>query len=127
MWRNAKRYYARPGDVQEPIAASAPRVYSTLLNKYYVDEFYDKAFTGRTQVGGVRLGAMGAGEAAYKLDAGLIDGGVNAAGWSTRALGILSTLWDKWIIDWLCVNGIANVTRMLSKPVRLVQWGLVQW
>jgi NADH-quinone oxidoreductase subunit L len=127
MWRNAKRFYAQPGEVREPMAASAPGAYSTLLNKYYVDEFYDKAFTGRETVDGVRLGAIGAGEAAYRLDAGVIDGGVNAAGWSTRVLGFLSTLWDKWVIDWLCVNGVANVTRMMSKPVRLVQWGLVQW
>ncbi len=41
--------------------------------------------------------------------------------------GNLSVLWDKWIIDGLFVNGIAIVTRLASYPVRLVQWGLVQW
>ncbi|HTE90169.1 MAG TPA: NADH-quinone oxidoreductase subunit L, partial [Terriglobales bacterium] len=38
----------------EPIAAAAPPVYSTLLNKYYVDEAYDYAFTGRRKVGDMR-------------------------------------------------------------------------
>jgi NADH-quinone oxidoreductase subunit L len=126
-WWSAKRAYAKSGEVREPIAAAAPAVYSTLLNKYYVDEFYDKAFTGRSEVGGVRLGALGAGEAAFQLDVGLIDGGVNGAGWTTRVLGFVSAWWDKWIIDWLCVNGPANVARMLSTPVRWMQWGLVQW
>ena len=41
--------------------------------------------------------------------------------------GTLSNLWDKWIIDGLLVNGVAMVTRLASYPVRLVQWGLVQW
>jgi NADH:ubiquinone oxidoreductase subunit 5 (subunit L)/multisubunit Na+/H+ antiporter MnhA subunit len=52
---------------------------------------------------------------------------VNGAGWLTRALGIVSSWWDKWIIDGLCVNGPAVVARLLSKPVRLVQDGLLQW
>jgi len=127
-WWLAKRAYAQTGStVREPIAAAAPAVYSTLLNKYYVDEFYDKAFTGRSPVGGVRLGAIGAGEGLFRFDAGVIDGGVNRAGWFTRVAGFISTWWDKWIIDGLCVNGPAYFTRMLSGPVRWVQWGLVQW
>ena len=31
------------------------------------------------------------------------------------------------MIDGLCVNGPAVIARLLSKPVRLVQVGLVQW
>ena len=57
----------------------------------------------------------------------MIDGGVNGAGWFTRLMGILSSWWDKWVIDGICVNGPAVVARVLSKPVRWVQWGLVQW
>ena len=63
----------------------------------------------------------------WKFDANVIDGAVNGAGWSTRMSGTLSDLWDKWIIDGLFVNGVAMVTRLASYPVRLVQWGLVQW
>ena len=114
-------------EVREPIAVAAPAVYRTLLNKYYVDEFYDKVFTGRSEVGGVRLGAIGAGDALWKFDAEVIDGGVNGAGWLTRALGIVSSWWDKWVIDGVCVNGPAVIARMLSRPVRLVQAGLLQW
>ena len=54
------------------------------MNKYYVDEGYDYAFTGRRKVGDVRLGVMGLGEASSWFDSHVIDGTVNAAGWMTR-------------------------------------------
>ncbi len=127
-WFFAKRAYSVEGkQVPEPINEVAPPLYRTLLNKCYVDELYDKLFTGRDTVGGVRLGAIGAGDALWKFDSGVIDGGVNGAGWFTRFSGFVSSWWDKWVIDWFCVNGPAYVTRMLSYPARLVQWGLVQW
>ncbi|MFI5112578.1 MAG: NADH-quinone oxidoreductase subunit L [Terriglobales bacterium] len=127
-WGLAKYFYkkAEKGFV-EPIDAVAPPAYALLLNKYYVDEIYDYAFTGRRPIGPIRLGVMGLGEASWKFDANVIDGGVNGAGWLTRAIATVSNWWDKWIIDGLLVNGPAIVARLLSYPVRLVQWGLVQW
>ncbi len=127
LWAGYRSYAGCKDGVREPINVAAPAVYRTLLNKYYVDEFYDKAFTGRSEVGGVRLGAIGAGEALWKFDAEVIDGGVNGAGWLTRTSGTLSSWWDKWIIDGICVNGPAIVARLLSYPARLVQAGLLQW
>ena len=108
--------------VREPIARLLRRVYRTLLNKYYVDEFYDKAFTGRTKSAGAARSASAREKALGGSTPSVIDGGVNGAGWLTRARGMLSSWWDKWIIDGFCVNGPAVVARMLSKPVRLVQW-----
>ncbi len=70
---------------------------------------------------------MGLGNFLWKFDANVIDGAVNGAGWTTRMSGTLSSLWDKWIIDGLMVNGPAYFTKALSYPVRAVQWGLVQW
>ncbi len=99
-----------------------------LLNKYYVDEAYDIAFTGRRKVGDVRLGVLGLGEASSWFDSRVIDGVVNDVGWVTRLSGTISSWWDKWIIDGLLVNGPAYlVASLLSYPVRLLQWGLVQW
>ena len=111
---------------KEPLAA-VPPLYDALLNKYYVDEGYDYVFTGRRKVGDVRLGAMGLGEASYWVDANVIDGTVNGAGWMTRFAGTLSSWWDKWIIDGVLVNGPAIISRMFSYPLRMLQWGLVQW
>ncbi len=127
-WFMAGRAYrgADKGYV-EPIAAAAPPVYNTLLNKYYVDEGYDYVFTGRRKLGKVRLGAMGLGEASSWFDANVVDGAVNAAGWITRLAATISSWWDRWIIDGIGVNGPAILARMLSYPARLFEWGLVQW
>src|ERR1035438_7886379 len=120
-YRNADRDYV------EPIAAAAPQVYDTLLNKYYVDEGYDYVFTGRRKAGEVRLGVMGLGEASTWFDSNIVDGAVNAAGSITRSTATISSWWDKWIIDGIGVNGPAILARMLSYPARLFEWGLVQW
>jgi NADH-quinone oxidoreductase subunit L len=127
-WGMARRSYMNAGkDYIEPIAAKAPRLYSALYNKWFVDEAYDYVFTGRRKIGNIRLGAMGAGEAASWFDAKIIDGAVNDVGWVTRAVATLSTWWDKWIIDGVGVNGPAILARMISYPARLFEWGLVQW
>ena len=122
-----KAYRHADKDYIEPIAVAAPPVYRTLLNKYYVDEAYDYAFTGRRKIGDVRLGVMGLGDASTWFDVNVVDGTVNGAGWTTRFAGTLSSWWDKWIIDGLFVNGPAVVARLFSYPMRLLQWGLVQW
>jgi len=127
-WWLARRAYENADKgYKEPIRDISPRFYKTLFRKWYIDEFYDWFVTGRDKLAGVRLGAMGLGEAMWKFDAEAIDGTVNGAGWATRESGTLSVWWDKWIIDGLCVNGVAVVTRLVSYPVRVIQWGLVQW
>jgi len=127
-WWLARRAYEKADkDYKEPIRELSPRFYKTLFRKYYIDEFYDWFVTGRDKIAGVRLGAIGLGDVLWKFDAKVIDGTVNGVGWSTRESGTVSTWWDKWIIDGLCVNGVAVVTRMASYPVRVIQWGLVQW
>jgi NADH-quinone oxidoreductase subunit L len=127
-WVMAGRAYrAADKGYVEPIAAAAPPVYNTLLNKYYVDEGYDYVFTGRRKLGKVRLGVMGLGEASAWFDSNVIDGAVNAAGWITRLTATISSWWDKWIIDGIGVNGPAILARMFSYPARLFEWGLVQW
>src|SRR5438445_5490039 len=120
-YRHADKGYA------EPLAQKVPPIYDLLYNKYYVDEGYDYAFTGRRKVGKLRLGAMGLGEASSWFDSRVIDGTVNGAGWITRLTATLSTWWDKWFIDGVGVNGPAILARMLSYPTRLLHWGLVQW
>jgi len=127
-WGMAGRSYRRAAKgYVEPIAAAAPPLYDVLYNKYYVDEAYDYAFTGRRKLGGVRLGVMGLGEASSWFDSHIIDGLVNAGGWITRLAGTISSWWDKYIIDGVCVRGPAYLMLALSYPVKLLQWGLVQW
>ncbi len=127
-WGLAKRAYGNADKgYKEPINEISPRFYKTLFRKWYIDEFYDWFITGRQKLLPFRLGAMGLGEGLWKFDADVIDGTVNGAGWATREGGTVSSWWDKWIIDGLFVNGVAIVTRLASYPVRVIQWGLVQW
>jgi NADH-quinone oxidoreductase subunit L len=128
-WGLARRSYINANrDYVEPIAEKAPPLYTLLYNKWFVDEAYDYAFTGRRKIGKVRLGALGAGEAASWFDSKVVDAAVNDAGWITRAAGTLSTWWDKRIIDGLGINAPAMLIRFpLSPLVRLFEWGLVQW
>src|SRR6266852_184945 len=87
-------HYANVGkDYTEPMAVKAPPLYTVRYNKWFVDEGYDYVFTGRRKIGNIRLGAMGAGEAASWFDAKIIDGAVNDVGWVTRAVATLSTWW----------------------------------
>jgi NADH-quinone oxidoreductase subunit L len=127
-WFMAGRAYSNADKgYTEPIATTSPQVYNVLLNKYYVDEGYDYVFTGRRKLGKARLGVMGLGEGSSWFDTHIIDGAVNAAGWMTRLSGTISSWWDKWIIDGIGVNGPAILARVLSYPVRMFEWGLVQW
>ena len=127
-WGLAKRSYDKAGDgYREPIDAMSHGAYQLLFNKWYVDEAYDYAFTGRRPLGPVRLGAMGLGEAAWKFDANFVDGGVNGAGWLTRLTSSISIWFDKWIVDRIGVHTVPVITLAGGYVSRLVQWGLVQW
>ena len=93
-----------------------PALHRVLLHKYYVDEIYDALFVNRVKDLGSMLAAF---------DLGVVDGGVNGAGWTTRMSAELSRLWDTWIIDGL-VNVLAFGIKFLSWPAKFVQTGVVQ-
>ncbi len=69
--------------------------------------------------------AKDVGNALAAFDLGVVDGGVNGVGWSTRMSAELSRLWDTWVIDGL-VNVLAFVVKVLSYPARVLQTGLLQ-
>jgi NADH-quinone oxidoreductase subunit L len=109
------KYVSRPLTA-ERLAAPVSPVQTVLLNKYYVDELYDALFVNR---------AKNLGNAFAAFDLGVVDGGVNGAGWLTRMSAEVSRLWDIWVIDGF-VNVVAFTTKLLSYPVRVIQTGLVQ-
>ncbi len=108
-------YQNRP-EIPDRVASAAGPGYQIVLNKYYVDELYDALFVNRTQDVGSAMAAF---------DLGVIDGGVNGVGWSTRTTAEMSRLWDLYVIDGL-VNVLAFFTKLLSYPMRILQTGLVQ-
>jgi NADH-quinone oxidoreductase subunit L len=126
-WLAQRAYKNADKGYKEPINEILPRFYKTLFRKWYIDEIYDWVFTGRARVGEARLGVLGLGEVSSKFDSTIIDGTVNGAGWITRLTGAISAWWDKWIIDGVGVNGPAILARVASYPMRLLEWGLVQW
>src|SRR5579871_2780569 len=122
-----KAYRQADKGYPEPIEVAAKPLYTTLYNKWYVDELYDYLFTGRRKAGNIRLGVLGLGDASSWFDVHVVDGAVNGTGWSTRVAASIAKWFDTWIIDGLVVNGPAILARILSYPFRLFEWGQVQW
>jgi NADH-quinone oxidoreductase subunit L len=87
-----------------------------LINKYYIDEFYEIAVIEPLK----RTAAFFS-----KFDPGIIDGGVNFAGWLTVKLSGIQNWFDKYIVDG-AVNGTAFVTRISGDFLRKFQTGNVQ-
>jgi NADH-quinone oxidoreductase subunit L len=109
------------------VAGALGPVYRLLVNKYYVDEIYDRLF--------VRGLALGGGRALYTVDRYVVDGGdgevrpglgVNGIAWAVRnVIAGGSNLFDRWVVDGL-VNLTALVLDNLSYVARSLQNGLVQ-
>jgi NADH-quinone oxidoreductase subunit L len=111
-WRN----YVRQPERSEAMAQRFAGAHRVLTNKYYVDEFY-----GATAV----RGTMGASKVSWRFDQWVVDGLVNASGWTTRAAAWLSGLADKHGVDGL-VNATGNTLWEASFGYRRLQTGLIQ-
>jgi len=123
----AMRFYKGAFEIPNRIAAALPGVYQTLLNKYWIDEFYGAVF--------VRGLVLGGGRALYANDRFVVDGGdgevrpglgANGIAWAVRdVVAKASNLWDRWVVDG-AVNLAAFILDNLSYAFRAVQDGLVQ-
>ena len=123
----AWRFYRGAFETPTRLAAAFPGAYRTLLNKYWVDEFYAAVF--------VRGLALGGGNALHANDRFVIDGGdgelrpglgVNGVAWGVRdVIAKASNLWDRYVVDG-AVNLAAFLLENLSYVFRAVQSGLVQ-
>jgi NADH-quinone oxidoreductase subunit L len=113
----ARYLYIRRPDVPESIARSSGGLYTTLLNKWYLDEIYGYLF-----VDGL---AKGGGSALAAFDSRVVDGGVNGVGWLTRFTSKVSMWWDTWIVDG-SVRLLSFTVKMASYPVRILETGMVQ-
>jgi NADH-quinone oxidoreductase subunit L len=112
----AFRVYQKRRFEREPLEALGP-VYRGAAAKWKVDEAYDYLF-----VNGL---AKGGGSALARFDERVVDGGVNGAGWLTRATSRISIWWDTWVIDG-AVRLSSFSVKLASYPVRLIQTGSVQ-
>jgi NADH-quinone oxidoreductase subunit L len=108
-------YYKR-SDRAERVSKQFKGLYTTLLNKYYIDELYDLLFVNR---------AKDAGTGFWKFDANVVDGMVNGSAGATVRSAVGSGWWDRWIVDGL-VRFIGGFIKTVSWPVRLIQTGYTQ-
>ncbi|HYP28491.1 MAG TPA: NADH-quinone oxidoreductase subunit L [Blastocatellia bacterium] len=88
-------------------------LYTLSFNKWYWDYLLD--------VKGVEAGKR-VNSGLWKVDARVVDGGVNGTGWLTRWGAAISNAWDKYVVD-LAVNATGKVTFWSSFIFRAVQTG----
>jgi NADH-quinone oxidoreductase subunit L len=89
--------------------------YEWLYNKYYVDEFYDRAIV-QPYLFATRAFAW--------FDTNIIDGVVNLAARIIVFMSWLSGLFDHYVVDWL-VNFASNVTYNVGGRLRRLQTGSI--
>ncbi|HKQ03488.1 MAG TPA: NADH-quinone oxidoreductase subunit L [Blastocatellia bacterium] len=110
------QFYGKHPELPKQWAARLKPLYRLSFNKWYWDWLLD--------VKGVEAGKA-VNNALWRVDAGVVDGGVNGTGWLTRVSAMLSGWWDKWIVDGL-VNATGWITRAGSVVFRTAQTGLWQ-
>jgi NADH-quinone oxidoreductase subunit L len=110
-------FYVKRPQLPERVYERARPLYTVLYNKWYVDELYDLLFVNGFGKGG--------GGAMAEFDRRIVDGGVNGAGWLTRASATLSMWWDTWIVDG-AVRFTSFSVKLLSYPACLLESGRVQ-
>ena len=109
--------YSKRPDIPERVLERARPLHTLLYNKWYVDQLYDFLFVNGLGKGG--------GSAMAEFDRTIVDGGVNGAGWLTRASATLSMWWDTWIVDG-AVRFTSFSVKLLSYPACLLESGRVQ-
>jgi NADH-quinone oxidoreductase subunit L len=114
-WGLAHYMYSVQPRAADALTARAPGLYTTLLNKYYVDELYDTVFVEPTK----RLG-----QAFDWFDRTVIDGIVRAVGHGAEKSSAASTWIEKHVVyGFLNIVGYAN--HLLARSWRRLQSGLV--
>ena len=108
-------YLLRKADPAK-IAAAFGEAYTTVANKYYIDEFVNATVIKLQMV------------LAYTfkwVDENIVDGAVNGVGKINRTFGFMWAWFDKTVVDGI-VNGVGAATNMTGSLVRLFQTGRIQ-
>ncbi|MCB0745118.1 MAG: NADH-quinone oxidoreductase subunit L, partial [Ignavibacteriae bacterium] len=100
----------------DKIAESVKGLYNGSLNKWYIDEFYNKTFIGGT----LNLGGL-----LNWFDKWIVDGIVNGSAAFTRVFSKISGYFDSYIVDGL-VNGTAFLSGFIGFHFKKLQTGKVQ-
>ena len=109
-------FYVQKPELAKQWGARLQPLYRLSANKWYWDWLLDHK--------GVAAGKA-VNNALWKVDAAVVDGGVNGAGALTRLWAQVSNLWDKYVVD-LLVNATGWVTKAGSIVLRTAQTGFWQ-
>jgi NADH-quinone oxidoreductase subunit L len=115
-WFMAYHLYIQRPERATELAEKYAFAYEVLLNKYYIDEFY-QAFIVRP--------VMWSTNAFWTVDERVVDGFVNACATFTRLYANWSGFLDRLVVDG-SVNGVAMLVQSGARALRLMQTGLVQ-
>jgi len=111
-----RAFYLKNPELPSIWAARLRPLYKLSFNKWYWDWLLDEK--------GVEAGKAVNG-ALWRVDATVVDGGVNGSAWLTRFWAKVSGWWDKWVID-LAVNATGWTSKAGSVILRTVQTGFWQ-
>jgi NADH-quinone oxidoreductase subunit L len=109
-------FYVKRTELAAIWARRLAPLYTLSANKWYLDWLLD--------VKGVEAAKM-ANDALWRVDATVVDGGVNGSAWFTRLWARITGFWDKWVID-LAVNATGWVVYAGSIVLRTFQTGYWQ-
>jgi NADH:ubiquinone oxidoreductase subunit 5 (subunit L)/multisubunit Na+/H+ antiporter MnhA subunit len=112
----ARQFYLNRPQLAEEWTKRLQPLYRLSANKWYFDWLLDQK--------GVEA-VKAANNGLWKVDATVVDGGVNGAGALTRLWARLSAIWDTYVID-LLVNATGWVTKAGSIVLRTAQTGFWQ-
>ena len=108
--------YVRRRDLPGRIAHGLGLVYTTVRNKYWIDELVDAT---------VVRGTMALSYVQKRFDEAVIDGLVRGVGNLNRVAGFLSAWFDRTFVDG-AVNAVALVSQSFGAAFRLLQTGRIQ-
>jgi NADH-quinone oxidoreductase subunit L len=114
-WGLAHYLYSMNPGAPERWAAKAGAVYTTLLNKYYVDEFYDLVFVEPTKKFGLMLDWF---------DRVVVDGVVRAVA-RLAELGAEGSTWVEKHVIYGGINVVGYGNHLMAKQWRQLQSGMV--
>ncbi len=112
----AWRMYVQDTEAPNRLYESLPGLYRLLLDKYYVDELYQK---------GVVEPVYRLMRALWSFDANVVDGAVNGSSVMTVVTSRISGMFDLRTVDG-AVNGTASFIRFFSQVFKYLQSGMVQ-
>jgi NADH-quinone oxidoreductase subunit L len=114
-WLTAHYFYQVRPEMPERVHARMSAAYALLLNKYWVDEIYDKVFVQSSKTGGRALDA---------IDTGVLDGAVVGVGRLTE-LGAEGSTWVEKYVIYGGLNVIGFSNHRAARVLRKLQSGLV--